>query len=416
MTQNRARSDTSSSTPKLLPVPKAFLPLLAPARYKGIHGGRGSGKSHFFAGLLVERAASLDGLRWICIREIQNSLDQSVKRIIEDKIASLDLGDRFTIKESTIETPGGGLILFRGMQNHTAENLKSLEGYDGAWVEEAQSLSAKSLRLLRPTIRKAGSELWFSWNPASPEDPVDRLLRGAGRLKGAVVVEANWSHNPWFPGTELDAERLADLARGAEDYEHVWEGAYRSLAEATVFAGRVTVERFETPEEARFFFGADWGFASDPTVLVRGFIQDDCLFVDHAVYGVRTELDRIPALFDRVPLARIWPIKADSSRPETISHIRARGFDIQPAEKWPGSVEDGIGFLKGFKRIVIHERCPELAREARLYSYKVDAQTEEVLPVLLDRNNHGWDALRYALGRLIRRRGVVREVDINIHA
>jgi phage terminase large subunit len=415
MTQNPSKSNTSSSTPKLQAL-RVFQPLLVPARYKGIHGGRGSGKSHFFAGLLVERAASREGLRWVCIREIQNSLDQSVKRIIEDKIASLDIGDRFRIKESTIETPGGGIILFRGMQNHTAENLKSLEGYDGAWVEEAQSLSAKSLRLLRPTIRKARSELWFSWNPASPEDPVDRLLRGAGGLKGAVVVEANWSHNPWFRGTELDAERQADLARGAEDYEHVWEGAYRSLTQAMVFAGRVTVERFETPEGARFFFGADWGFASDPTVLVRAFIEDECLFVDHAVYGVHTELDRIPALFDQVPLARIWPIKADSSRPETISHIRARGFDIQPAEKWPGSVEDGIAFLKGFKRIVIHERCPELAREARLYSYKVDARTEEVLPVLLDRHNHGWDALRYALGKLIRRRGVVRQVDLNIHA
>jgi phage terminase large subunit len=416
MTQNPSKSNTSSSTPKFLSIPKVFLPLLAPARYKGIHGGRGSGKSHFFAGLLVKRAVAQGGLRWVCIREIQNSLDQSVKRLIEDKIAGLDAGGRFRVKENTIETPGDGLILFRGMQNHTAESIKSLEGYDGAWVEEAQSLSAKSLRLLRPTLRKAGSELWFSWNPARPEDPVDRLLRGAGRLKGALVVEANWTDNPWFPGTELDAERQADLARGAEDYEHVWEGAYRSLTEATVFAGRVTVERFETPEGSRFFFGADWGFASDPTVLVRGFIQDECLFVDHAVYGIHTELDRIPALFDQVPLARIWPIKADSSRPETISHIRARGFDIQPAEKWPGSVEDGIAFLKGFKRIVIHERCPELAREARLYSYKVDARTEEVLPVLLDRHNHGWDALRYALGRLIRRRGVVREVDLNIHA
>ncbi len=416
MAEHSPESNASSSTLQI-GTPRVFLPLKTPSRYKGVHGGRGSGKSHFFAGMLVERALNQPDLRWVCIREIQNSLDQSVKRLIEDKIREFRRDGDFRIKDSTIETKGGGVIIFRGMQNHTAESLKSLEGYDGAWVEEAQSLSAKSLRLLRPTIRKAGSELWFSWNPVSPEDAVDRLLRGGGGVAGAVVVEANWRDNPWFlPGTEIDAERRADLARGAEDYEHVWEGGYRSLAEAMVFAGKVTVERFETPAEARFFFGADWGFASDPTVLVRSFIQDECLLVDHAVYGQRTELDRIPALFDRVPLARTWPIKADSSRPETISHIRARGFDIQPAEKWPGSVEDGIAFLKGFKRIVLHERCPELAREARLYSYKVDARTDEVLPVLLDRHNHGWDALRYALGRLIRRRGAMREVDINIHA
>lgn len=414
MTECRPESNESSLPGRTEPL-EIFAPLLQPARYKGLHGGRGSGKSHFFAGLLIERAMNEPGLRWVCIREIQRSLDQSVKRLIEDKIASRDVGAKFRIKDSEIVTPGGGLIIFRGMQNHTAESIKSLEGYDGAWVEEAQSLSARSLRLLRPTIRKAGSELWFSWNPGSPEEPVDRLLRGPGALRDAVVIELNWRDNPCFPA-ELDAERRSDQARGAEDYEHVWEGAYRSRAESIVFAGRVRVERFDTPAEAQFYFGADWGFANDPTVLVRAFIRDDCLYVDHAVYGWHTELDRIPALFDQVPLSRFWPIKADSSRPETISHIRSRGFDIKPAEKWPGSVQDGIEHLRGFKRIVLHERCPELAREARLYSYRIDRLTEEVLPVLLDRHNHGWDALRYAIGRLIRQRGVMREVDLNIHA
>jgi phage terminase large subunit len=388
---------------------------VARARYKGLHGGRGSGKSHFFAGQLIKRAVNEPGLRWVCIREIQRSLDQSVKRLIEDKIAALGVGAGFRIKDSTIGTPGGGLIIFRGMQNHTAESIKSLEGYDGAWVEEAQSLSAKSLRLLRPTIRKAGSELWFSWNPGSPEEPVDQLLRGPGALSDAVVVEVSWRDNRWRP-PELEAERLADLARGAEDYDHVWEGAYRSRADSIVFAGHVAVERFETPADAQFYFGADWGFANDPTVLVRAFIHDGCLHVDHAVYGFRTELDRIPALFDQVPLSRIWTIKADSSRPETISHIRARGFDIKPAEKWPGSVKDGIEYLKGFRRIVLHERCAELAREARLYSYRIDRLTDEVLPIVLDRHNHGWDALRYALDRCIRPRAPVREADLNIHA
>ena len=398
--QSPASSGPSSTLrPETL---RVFLPLIDPARYKGAHGGRGCGKSHFFAGLLVARALGQQGLLWVCIREIQKSLEQSVKRLIESKIAAFGVGHQFRVKEAEIVTPGGGLIVFQGMQNHTAESIKSLEGFDGAWVEEAQSLSAKSLRLLRPTIRKPGSELWFSWNPGSPEDPIDQLLRGEHKLDGALVVEANWRGNNWL-SQELKDERAADLARGADDYEHVWEGGYVTIADAIVFAGRTRIEAFETPADARFFFGADWGFATDPTALVRCFIKDDCLFVDHEAFGHKTELDEIPALFDRVPLARNWPIKADSARPETISHIRAKGFNISAAGKWPGSVEDGIAHLKGFKRIVIHERCPNLAREARLYSYRIDRRTDQVLPVIVDQHNHGWDALRYALDGYIKR-------------
>ena len=398
-----------------IPTLSVFFPLQQPARYKGAYGGRGSGKSHFFAGLLVARALNQPGLRWVCIREIQKSLEQSVKRTIEDKIAALRVGPAFRVKASEIETPGGGLIIFQGMQNHTADSIKSLEGFDGAWVEEAQALSAKSLRLLRPTIRKPGSELWFSWNPEDPEDPVDLLLRGEHRIDGALAVEVNWRHNRWLP-QELKDERRSDLKRGAEDYEHVWEGAYRSISEAVIFAGSTRIEAFEAPADARFFFGADWGFASDPTVLVRAFIKDDILFVDYEAFGYQAGLDEIPVLFDRVPLSRCWPIKADSARPETIRHIRGHGFNISAAAKWPGSVEDGIAHLKRFKRIVLHERCSHLARECRLYSYQIDRQTDQVLPVIVDEHNHGWDALRYALDGYIKRRAPARGADINIYA
>ena len=109
------------------------------------------------------------------------------------------------------------------------------------------------------------------------------------------------------------------------------------------------------------------------------------------------EIDELPGFYDSVPGARQWPVKADNSRPETISYVRRHNFNIDGATKWPGSVEDGISYLKGFEKIIIHERCKHTADEARLYSYKVDAKTSEILPIVVDKHNHCWDAIRYAL-------------------
>ncbi len=394
----------SSGTILQIDTPRVFKPLLQPKRYKGAHGGRGSAKSWFFAGSLVERCLYNPGTRWVCIREVQKSLKESSKRLIEDMIGLYGVLHYFRVLEDRIETPGGGLIIFQGMQNHTAASIKSLEGYDGAWCEEAQSLSERSLRLLRPTIRKEGSELWFSWNPETEEDPIDQLLRGPDRLRDAIVVEANWRDNPWFPD-ELRHEMAQDLARGADDFEHVWNGAYLTIPDAIIFRKRVSVEDFETPERVdRFFFGADWGFANDPTVLIRSFIKDDCLYIDHEAYGYHVEIDDTPALFDRIPGSRKWLIAGDSARPETVSYLARKGFQIRSADKWPGSVEDGIAHLKGFKRIVVHERCVNIAKEFRKYSYKVDARTGDVLPVIVDAFNHGIDAVRYSLCGYIRAR------------
>lgn len=383
-----------------------FVPLLEPSRYKGAHGGRGSGKSHFFAEALVEKCL-IEPTRFACIREVQLSLKQSVKRLIEDKIHSHKVGKYFDVLDTEIRSPNGGLIIFQGMQNHTADSIKSLEGFDGAWVEEAQSLSQRSLRLLRPTIRKPRSELWFSWNPENENDPVDELLRGSRRITTANVVEANWSDNPWFPA-ELEDERQLDLQRDPDSYDHIWEGGYLTISEAVIFKNRVSIEAFgEPPEKTRIFFGGDWGFANDPTALVRFWIKDDCLFISHEAFGHGVEIDETPELFDSVPGSRDWPIRADSARPETISYMRRQGFQIGAAEKWPGSVEDGIAHMKGFKRIVVHERCVHIAKEFRLYSYKVDKKTGDVLPIIVDKFNHGIDAVRYGLDGYIQRRGGV---------
>ena len=224
-----------------IPTAEVFEPLLHPARYKGAWGGRGSGKSHFFAGLLVEDALLNKGLRAVCIREVQKSLKESAKRLVEDKISQYGLteADGFKVYREVIETPGDGIITFTGMQDHTADSVKSLEGFHRAWVEEAQSLSDRSMSLLRPTIRAEGSELWFGWNPMRPTDPVDQMLRGANLPTGAVVINANWKHNPWFPKV-LEQERVDCLNNTPERYGHIWEGEYATVLEGAYYAKHLT--------------------------------------------------------------------------------------------------------------------------------------------------------------------------------
>ena len=373
--------------------PRVFVPLLGPARYKGAWGGRGSGKSHFFAECIVEEslAAKTD---IVCIREVQKSLNQSVKKLIEAKIEALGVGDQFRILNTHIESANGGRIIFQGMQNHTADTIKSLEGYRIAWVEEAQSLSQRSLDLLRPTIRMEGSELWFSWNPRHATDPVDTLLRSDKTPPGAVVVNANYSDNPFLPDV-LRAEMEYDRGRDPDKYAHVWLGGYEQHTEARVFKNW-TIEDFEAPAGAAFRLGADWGFSVDPSVLIRCYLDGRRLMVDHEAYMVGCEIDQLPDLFDRVPDSRKWFITADSARPETISYMRKHGFPkINSAIKGAGSLEDGIEFLKSYD-IVVHPRCTHLIDELTLYKYKTDPLTGTVMPILEDKNNHVIDALRYA--------------------
>lgn len=426
--QSPSLAGTSVSSRKQHRVAPAFKPLWGPSRYKGAHGGRGSGKSHAFAEMLVIRATSQKGLRAACVREVQRSLKNSVKLLVEDKIRSLGVSHLFEILEAEIKTPGGGIIIFQGMQNHTADSIKSLEGFDIAWVEEAQSLSQRSLDLLRPTLRKEGSELWFGWNPNDPSDPVDALLRGDNPPRNSIVIEVNYNENPWFP-EDLRNDMEDDRERDYDKYLHVWGGEYRSASEARVFRNWRT-EEFETTKSAVHRFGADWGFATDPTALVRCHIEGRKLFVDYEAVEVGCEIDETPYLFsgDKKPPswpsgelycngptkdspkrkkrpgiegAHEWIIRADSARPETVSYMRRHGYRITPAIKGQGSIEDGINFLKAFD-IIVHPRCENVINELKTFSYKVDEHTEEVLPVLDDKNNHTIDALRYALEELRR--------------
>ena len=229
-----------------IPTAEVFAPLYQPARYKAAWGGRGSGKSHDRAGALIDDSLYERGLLSVCIREIQKSLKDSAKRLLEAKLNEFRLGeaDGFKVYIDRIQTPGDGVIIFQGMQDHTSESIKSLEGFKRAWAEEAQTLSANSLQLLRPTIRTPGSELWFTWNPRRRVDPVDQMLRGAVLPTGAVVVKANWNDNPWLPA-ELEQERLDCLAAAADQYDHVWEGGYVTVAAGAYYAKNLVDARTE---------------------------------------------------------------------------------------------------------------------------------------------------------------------------
>lgn len=370
-------------------------PLLEPARYKGAHGGRGSGKSHFFGELAIEEHILNPNKMTVCIREVQKSIKMSVKRLLELKIEELGVQNYFEVQETVIKSRiGSGQIIFQGMQNHTADSIKSLEGFDCAWFEEAQNASQRSLDLLRPTIRKPGSELWFSWNPFEPSDPIEVLLRGESQPPGSVIVEVNYDDNPWFPDV-LREEMEYDKRRDPDKWLHVWRGGYVNNREARVFKNW-RVEEFDAPEEAMFRFGADWGFAVDPTVLVRLYVIGRTIYIDHEAYQVGCEILDTPDLFGTIPESERWPIIADSARPETISHMKKNGYPkIMAATKGKGSIEDGVEFLKSYD-IVVHPRCVHTIDELTSYSYKVDPMTNLVTPKLEDKKNHVIDAIRYA--------------------
>lgn len=396
---------------------EAFGPLLQPCRFKGAKGGRGAAKSHFFAGNLVKDCYTNPGTRAIGLREIQKDLRQSSKLLIQDKIVAMGLQSWFNILDNEIQTPGDGVISFQGMQNHTADSIKSLEGYRRGWFEEAHRMSQRSLDLLYPTFRMEDSELWFSWNPISKKDPVEKFFRENAGDPDFACIEVDYSDNPWLTDAlRRDMER--DRRRDPEKYKHIWLGDYQTHSEARVFHNW-KVEDFDSPEtaedweqlqvdlgvtlkpsECRFYFGCDWGFGRDnPTVLVRMFLIRALrrVYIDYEAWAIGCEIDRCPRLFMEVPQSQRWPITADSANPQNISYMRRHGFPRMKASvKGPGSVEEGVEFLKAWD-IIVHPRCRHVIDELSFYSYEVDPKTEEVLPILADKKNHTIDSARYAL-------------------
>ncbi|HEJ9693923.1 PBSX family phage terminase large subunit [Proteus mirabilis] len=389
-----------------LPIPAKLVPVFAKegVRYRGAFGGRGSAKTRTFAMMSAVKAyqAAEQGISGVilCGREFMNSLEESSMEEVKQAIRSIPwLNDYFDIGEKYIRTKCKRVnYVFCGLR-HNLDSIKSKARILLAWVDEAESVSDLAWKKLRPTVRESGSEIWVTWNPEKDGSATDKRFRKTPP-KNSIIVEMNYNDNPWFPDV-LEEERLDDLnSLEYSDYAWIWEGAYLENSDKQVLANKYVVQSFPDnlwQKADRLLFGADFGFAKDPNTLLRQFILNDCLYIEYEAYGIGVELDHMPAFYDKIPESRKWPIKADSARPETISYLKRQGFNISAAKKWQGSVEDGITHLRGFKQIIIHPRCKETAKEARLYSYKTDRITGEVLPIIEDKNNHCWDAVRYGL-------------------
>lgn len=397
--------------PKLVPV------FSGQARYRGAYGGRGSAKTRSFALMTAVRAymfaeAGQAGVI-LCGREFMNSLEDSSMEEVKQAIRSVPWLDAyFDIGEKYIRTRNKRVsYVFAGLR-HNVDSIKSKARVLIAWVDEAENVSEIAWQKLAPTVREAGSEIWITWNPEKDGSPTDKRYRKTPPT-GAKIVELNYTDNPWFPA-ELEQERLDDRERlDDQTYAWIWDGAYRENSEAQILAGKYRVQEFDFADAFNGpYFGIDWGFSQDPTAGVRCAVYENRLYIEHEAGKVGLENDDIAKfMIDRIPEIERHVVRADSARPETISHVKSNGGGtrlclprIVGVEKWKGSVEDGIAHLRSYKEIIIHPRCTKTLNEARTYSYKVDRLTGDVLTDIVDKNNHFIDAVRYSLGPLIKRR------------
>lgn len=402
-------------TTATLKLPKKLQPVFSGrARYRGAHGGRGSGKTKSFALMTAVKGYQLgrsgvSGLI-LCGREHLKSLEESsleeVKWAIRQEPwlqAYYEVGDKYVRSyDRRIQYSFSGL-------RHNISSIKSKANILIAWIDEAEEVPESSWMNLIPTVRAEGvgwnSEIWATWNRAKRDSATN--LRFSDEKK---VVQVNWSDNPWFPEV-LNEERLRDQRLRPETYDHVWEGDYLELTDAQVFNNKYEVDYFEPAEDWDGpYHGLDFGFSQDPTAAVCAYIHDNVLYIRHEAFRIGLELDdTAPFLARQIPRIGMHVIRADNARPESISYLSRHGLPmITAAKKWPGSVEDGVEFIKSFDRVVIHPECTEIAKEFRMYSYKVDRLTGDIMPVIIDAYNHGIDALRYALAPLIRSRGKAR--------
>jgi len=393
-------------------IPDSFQELFTPARYKSYRGGRGGAKSYAFADTLISMAATKP-LRILCARELQSSIRESVHQLLESRIDKLGVRELFDVQKSTILGTNGSEFIFKGIRFNISE-IKSMEGIDICWVEEAQNVSETSWSIITPTIRTGknleNSEIWLSWNTGVEEDATYQRFV-VHPPPDCISKIVNYPDNPFFPEVlrkEMEYCKQVDY----QAYLNIWLGQPKKISDAVIFKDKFIVEDFETPKNVHFRFGADWGFAEDPTVLVRFFIIDNELYIDQQAYGFGVEIDDIPTLFDTVEESRRYKIVADSARPETISYVRRKQFNIvackkQQAGTKEGFVQDGISFMKQFKKIHIHTRCKNIADEFAHYSYKVDDKVldengrPKILPIIVDKFNHGIDSIRYGLEDLI---------------
>lgn len=381
-----------------------FDPPLGAVRYRGGHGGRGSAKSWQYARALLIHGV-VAPLRILCAREWQNSIRDSVHKLLADQVEENGLAGNYDVQEASIIGANGTEFIFKGLRRDIM-SIKSLEAIDICWIEEAATVSQRHWEVLDPTIRKPGSEIWATWNPELETDPTHQKFI-INPPANAIIREHQYDENPWLPPV-LAVQAAAMKVSDPDAYQHIWRGGTWSRSKAGIFSDKCVVASF-TPQAnwSGPYLGADFGFAVDPATLVKSWIFDRRLYIEYCEYGIKLSNDDLERMYDRVPGSKQYVIRADSSRPDTISEMRSRKFKIEAAPKGPGSVEDGIEHIRNaYDQVVIHPRCELAQQEAKLYRWKMDKLTDDPLPTPIDKHNHFWDAERYALAPLIRKRGI----------
>lgn len=383
-------------------VPKIKKLFEGEATYRCAYGGRGSGKSKGFA-LQAAIRGYLKKEKILCAREVQKTIQSSVMAEIVAAIEEYPfLNDFYEVGRSYIRGKNGTEFLFMGIA-HNAKEIKSTQGITICWVEEAEATSEYSWRILIPTVRADNAEIWVTWNPESSDSEVHKMFID-NPPKNSKVVKVNWSDNPYFPKI-LEERRQHDLQGDRDLYDHVWEGECITKTEAQIFWDKCVIKDFEPSNLWQGpYYGLDFGFSNSPTAAVEVYIGDRQLWVRHESGGRKLELDdTAKKLITDMPGIEKHVIRADNARPESISHLSKKGLPrIIACEKGPGSVEDGITYIRNFDAINIHTECEELQKEARLYSYKIDKATGDVLPVIIKMYDNYWDATRYAIEPMIK--------------
>lgn len=386
----------------------------SPARYKVAYGGRGSGKSWAAAMSLILRAIEKK-TKILCTRELQNSINDSVHSLLKGAIERAGVAHLFEITLTSIRAYNGSEFIFKGLRNNISE-IKSLEGIDICWVEEAAKISKDGWDTLIPTIRKAGSEIWITFNPDEESDETFQRFVIHPRTN-SIVEEVNYFDNKFFGQTSLWQDMEDDRNMDPEKYKNVWLGKPKTRSDAQVFKDKWEVQAFETPSinemyQKRLFFGADWGFVH-PTTLIRCFIKDRKLYIDYEAYATGQELKHLDKLFQTVPESKNWKIYGDSAEPKTIKYLYDLDYKIysvkkttvsqDPLEKQKADsyIVSGINYIRNFEKIIIHPRCKNAINEFTNYKYKVDKNSGIILPEIVDKFNHIIDGVRYALAELI---------------
>ncbi len=384
--------------------PKIFIPswgqefIESLHRYNILYGGRGSGKSTLIAMILILKA--YQGKETIlCCREYLADLSCSVHQLLKDCIEDMGLSSYFRILQNEIICKHNGSRFFYKGLARNVDGLKSIPNITHVWIEEADTISAESWRVLVPTIRRKGSQFWISLNPKNTEDCLYQQFIADPNPDYAFVKKVNWNINPFFTKILEDLRQTA-LKGDASMYQHVWEGEPLQHSDALIFKGKWVVDDFAEDPTAYAYYGLDFGFI-DPTAAIRCYITNNTLYITHEYYKTHVEINNIGKECEESILGfKNAIITADSASPGNISFLKNQGYNVEPTIKGKGSIEDGIAFLRSFDRIVVHPRCEYTRRELSLYSYKVDQRSGDVTPTIIDAENHLIDALRYAVERI----------------